>query len=221
LRDFVSEIGVGGDGATQLQPISGLAGSNLHVLFVRIDRVEKVARNVWRFAAESFSTSVRICRSVSQPDKSSYNEEKFGFSRRWRCVPSVLQRDARFCSSGRESVLSRSQTPAINDDEVRFRFASGVTDWKSVSEMTRTPRPFICSKKLRFAERMNITSQRFDVSAGGDHVHGNGNARVRAIAESLNQLFRRSAGGAVGDLLAEVVSFIELFAHDFYDVVGV
>ena len=43
----------------------------------------------------------------------------------------------------------------------------------------------------------------------------------RAIAESLDQVFWRSAGGAVGDLLAEVVSFAELFAHDLHDVVGV
>src|SRR5581483_11984443 len=63
--------------------------------------------------------------------------------------------------------------------------------------------------------------ERFDVGAGGDHIDSDGNARIRTIAESLNQLFRRSAGGAVGNLLAEVVSFIEFFAHDFYDVVSV
>jgi len=42
-----------------------------------------------------------------------------------------------------------------------------------------------------------------------------------AVAESLNQFLRRSAGGTVRNLLAEVVSFIELFPHDFYDVVSV
>src|SRR6478672_2226084 len=30
--------------------------------------------------------------------------------------------------------------------------------------------------------------ERFDIGAGGDHIDSNGNARVRAIAESLNQL---------------------------------
>ena len=36
--------------------------------------------------------------------------------------------------------------------------ASGVTARKSVGLITRTPRPFICSKKLRlFTERMNMT----------------------------------------------------------------
>ena len=39
--------------------------------------------------------------------------------------------------------------------------ASGVTAWKSVSGMTRTPRPFICSKKFRLrTARMNITISR-------------------------------------------------------------
>ena len=36
--------------------------------------------------------------------------------------------------------------------------ASGVTAWRSVALITRTPRPFICSKKFRlFTARMNIT----------------------------------------------------------------
>ena len=58
-------------------------------------------------------------------------------------------------SKGRESVSSCSQTPTHRV----LLFASDVTDWKSGSLMTRTPRPFICSKKLRLlTARMNITT---------------------------------------------------------------
>ena len=39
-----------------------------------------------------------------------------------------------------------------------FAFASGVTSWKSDGSMTRTPRPFICSKYVRLlTERMKKT----------------------------------------------------------------
>src|SRR5262249_6878008 len=61
----------------------------------------------------------------------------------------------------------------------------------------------------------------FDVGAGGDHVHGDGDAGIDAIAKTLDEIGWVRAGGAVGDLLAEVVSFAELFAHDLDDVVGV
>jgi len=37
----------------------------------------------------------------------------------------------------------------VDDDEVGLDLRVGVTAWKSASLMTRTPRPFICSKKLR------------------------------------------------------------------------
>ena len=39
-----------------------------------------------------------------------------------------------------------------------FALASGVTDWKVASSITRTPRPFICSKYVRlFTDRMKKT----------------------------------------------------------------
>ena len=177
---------------------------------------------------ESFSTSARTSGSMRFSSRISLpaNEESNSGSRApiAMCSISFSSGTLGFCSSGRESVLSRSQTPTASTmTKCVFVFASGVTDWKSVSEMTRTPRPFICSKKLRdFTERMNIT-----ISSGLMSVPVAIMSTVtamrghRTIAESLNQFFWRSAGGAVGDLLAEVVSFIELFAHDLYDVVGV
>ena len=57
-----------------------------------------------------------------------------------------------------------------------------------------------------------------DVRAGGDHVDRDGDPRVVAVAELLQQVFGLVALG--GDLLAEVVAFAKLFPHDFHDVVG-
>ena len=90
-------------------------------------------------------------------------------------------------SIGRESVLSRSQTPTASTMTKWFlALASGVTALRSSSLMTRTPRPFICSKKLAdLTSRMKSTHfERLDVGAGGDHVHGDGDARVVAVAEA-------------------------------------
>ena len=87
--------------------------------------------------------------------------------------------------------------------------------------------------------------QGLHVGAGGDHVHGNGDARVVAIAKvsqgglgvlALDEKvvfdlflfvvraevdFLHALGGAKGDLLAEVVSLVEFLADDVDDVVGV
>ena len=124
----------------------------------------------------------------------------------------------------------------------------GLTCSISVSEITRTPRPFICSKKPRDLTDAHEEDdlERLDVGAGGDHVDGDGDARVVAVAEGLEDLVRREIrdlfqstssislpslrsssstiaheAGAVGDLLAEVVALAELLADDADDVVGV
>ena len=67
-----------------------------------------------------------------------------------------------FRSMGFESVLSRSQTPTASTIiKWSFALASGVTDLRSSLLMIRTPRPFICSKKLLdFTLRMNMTTSR-------------------------------------------------------------
>ena len=62
---------------------------------------------------------------------------------------------------------------------------------------------------------------RLDVGAGGDHVHRHGNARHGAGAELVDEVLGLRAGGAVGDLLGEVVALAELLAHDLDDVLGV
>src|SRR5690554_1116838 len=62
--------------------------------------------------------------------------------------------------------------------------------------------------------------QRFDVGAGGDHVHGNGDARVVVVAE-LRQHGFGIFSNPVGNLLAELVAFAKLLAHGVDDVVGV
>jgi hypothetical protein len=62
--------------------------------------------------------------------------------------------------------------------------------------------------------------QRLDVGAGGDHVHGDGNARVVVVAKAAED----AVGvffGAVGDLLAEGVPWTVDLAQDVDDVVGV
>jgi hypothetical protein len=62
--------------------------------------------------------------------------------------------------------------------------------------MTRVPRPFICSNSsaaLHVAHEEQAL-QRLDVGAGGDHVHGDGDARVVAVAEGLDQVLGLDAG---------------------------
>ena len=62
---------------------------------------------------------------------------------------------------------------------------------------------------------------RLDIGAGSDHVHGDGNAGQRRDTEGLDEIFWVRAGGAIGDLLCEVVPLAEFLAHDLDDVVGV
>ena len=89
--------------------------------------------------------------------------------------------------------------------------------------MTRTPRPFICSKKVRdLTARMKTT-----ISTGLMSVPVAIMSTVTAmrgmvaVAKALDEVLGIHAGGAVGDLLGEVVALAELLAEDFDDVLGV
>ena len=62
---------------------------------------------------------------------------------------------------------------------------------------------------------------RFDVGAGGDHVHGDGNARKVAVAKGADQVLGLGTGAAVGDFLGKVVALAKLFAQDFDNFFGV
>ena len=102
----------------------------------------------------------------------------------------------------------------------------------------------VTARSDRAHEEDNL--QRLHVGAGGDHVDGDGDARVVAVAKGLKDLVRREVrhffpddffdlfpigsdflldiaheAGAVGDLLAEVVAFVENLAADAHDIVGV
>ncbi|OPX96949.1 MAG: hypothetical protein A4E58_01576 [Syntrophorhabdus sp. PtaB.Bin006] len=57
------------------------------------------------------------------------------------------------------------------------------------------------------------------VRTGGDHVNGNGDARVVIVPEPGKRAFGIVA--AIGDLLTEAVFFTELFPDDLDDIVSV
>ena len=69
--------------------------------------------------------------------------------------------------------------------------------------------------------------ERLDVRAGGDHVHGNGNAELRRGAEFLDEVLGLGwfAGGRVlglvGDFFAEIIAPAKDLAANVDDVLGV
>jgi len=63
--------------------------------------------------------------------------------------------------------------------------------------------------------------QRRDVHAGGEHVHGDDDFRIRAVAELADALERAVHVRIAGDLLHEVVALIENGAAGFDELVGV
>ena len=78
---------------------------------------------------------------------------------------------------------------------------------------------------LEVALRLHIAQEeealeRFDVRAGGDHVHRDGDARMVFVAELGEDRFRVLLV-LVGDLFAERVALAEFLADDLDDVVGV
>ena len=60
-----------------------------------------------------------------------------------------------------------------------------------------------------------------DVGAGGDHIDGDGDAKLRIGAEGLDGFFGFAFAYLVGDLFTELIRFIEDFAHGIDDAVAV
>ena len=92
----------------------------------------------------------------------------------------------------------------------------------SVEEIVRTPQLHL----LEEAAAAHVAHEEhhlywLDVGAGGNHVNGDDDAGVIAVAEGGEQVFRPGPGGLVGDLLREVVALIEDQPGDADDVVGV
>ena len=86
--------------------------------------------------------------------------------------------------------------------------------------MVRVPAPF---HLLEVVAALHVPHeeqafQGFHVRSGGDHVDGNGNARMVVVAELGERTFRIFV--VVGDLFAEMVFFAEFLPDDLDDVVG-
>ena len=65
----------------------------------------------------------------------------------------------------------------------------------------------------------NQTFNRFDVCAGGDHIHRNGNAGIEIVSECA----QNSGGiaGSTGDFLTKLVAFAEFLPDNLNDIVSV
>ena len=76
-----------------------------------------------------------------------------------------------------------ADTDGIHNHEMIFgHWHPGVTDLQVIClYRSRTPRPFICSKKAAgfYGTHEEDNLYRLDVGAGGDHVHGDGDTGVR------------------------------------------
>ena len=129
-----------------------------------------------------------------------------------------------FFSSGRLSVLSDFSTPTASMSTKRVLAPSAVL----LTRLRLSPSSDAHAAALHLlvvAAAAHVAHeqqhfQRFHVGAGGDHVHGDGDARVVVVAEAgqdaVGVFF-----GAVGDLLAEGVALAIDLAQDVDDVVGV
>ena len=137
----------------------------------------------------------------------------------------------------------------VDDDVVGFPGLSGGGDFAQAVEVEGAGAAALHLLEVALGLHVAHEEQafeRFYVGAGGDHVHGDGNARVVAVAKLgkdglgglglLNVVVLDVAllviggvegdaldalAGAEGDLFAEGVSFAELLADDVDDVVGV
>ena len=123
---------------------------------------------------------------------------------------------------GRRLVLLRD-ADGIDDDEVGLRLGVG-RDAPQGVEVDHPHAPSLHLLEVSGALDVPHEQQAFErlhVRAGGDHVHGDGDPGVVAVAELGEQVLRLLPGRAIGDLLGEVVPLAELFPQDAGDVLGV
>ena len=128
---------------------------------------------------------------------------------------------------GRLSVLSRSHTPTQSTmTKWSFLMCSPGLTAAQVGGVADAHAPaFHLLEEAAAFHRAHEDDDfhRLDVGAGGDHVHGDGHARVVAGAEVFDELLGAVSPPvrAVGDLLRELVAAAKLFAQDFHDLFGV
>ena len=100
-----------------------------------------------------------------------------------------------FWSIGRESVLSCSHTPTQSTmTKWSLALASGVTLCRSsgVDDAHAAALHLLEEGAALHRAHEHHDLHRLDVGAGGDHVHGDGDARVVAVAEGGDQVARAS-----------------------------
>ena len=109
-------------------------------------------------------------------------------------------------SSGAVSTRSLSVTPTASTITKRsFAVASGVTAWKSVVVDDPHAAALHLLEVGAALDRAHEEDalERLHVGAGGDHVDGDGDARVVGVAERGEQVVGLLAGRLVGDLAAK------------------
>ena len=136
---------------------------------------------------------------------------------------------------------------SVDDDEVCFRLSVGRNRAQIVFLDNAHAAPFHLFEQVRAAHiaQEHHDFERADIGAGRNHIDRDGDARVVTVAKRFDDRFRlfaylfpnillrlaavvlfhhparAFAAGAVGDFLAELVAFAELFAEDLHNIIGV
>ena len=136
----------------------------------------------------------------------------------------VLERDAGLADEWPAGGLEGlGDADRIDDHVVRFRGGGGGRHFPEIVMVEGARAAALHLLEVDAAPHVAHEDQAFDrlyVGAGGDHVHGDGDARMVVVAELRQNRFGIFVG-PVGDLLAKLVALAELLAHRLDDVVGV
>ncbi len=113
-----------------------------------------------------------------------------------------------------------ADTDGIDDDEVIFSCGIGRDGFQIIRlDDANTSALHLLEEGAGFDRAHEYDNlDRLDVGAGGDHVHGDGDAGMITVAKALDEVLGRHPGGAIGDLLGELIALAELLAEDFNDV---